>query len=152
MGNRVFGCDICQEVCPWNAKFAAPTSEPAYAARAGLDGPRLVAFAHSLLDMSEKAYQRAYADSPLARPRRKGMLRNLCVALGNWAATDSVAAVDALAPLSRALNDDQPLVRAHAAWALGQFSDGAGAPALESRREVEDIDWVASEISGSLGM
>ena len=80
------------------------------------------------------------------------MLRNLCVALGNWAGTDSVAAVDALAPLSRALNDDQPLVRAHAAWALGQFSDGAGAPALESRREVEDIDWVASEISGSLGM
>ena len=152
MGNRVFGCDICQEVCPWNAKFAAPTSEPAYAARAELDGPRLVDFAYSLLDMSEKAYQRAYADSPLARPRRKGMLRNLCVALGNWAATDAVAAADALAPLSQALNDGQPLVRAHAAWALGQFSDGAGVTALESRREVEEIVWVAREISGSLGM
>jgi len=122
IGNRVFGCDICQEVCPWNQKFAAPTEEVAYQAKEGRDGPSLIAFTERLLQMSEKAYQREFADSPLARPRRKGMLRNLCVALGNWLSVDPAGASAAIPVLERALLDPQPLVREHAEWALSRRS------------------------------
>ena len=122
MGNRVFGCDICQEVCPWNQKFAAVTEEAGYHAKEGRDGPSLIAFTERLLGMSEKAYQREFADSPLARPRRKGMLRNLCVALGNWLSVDPEEASAAIPVLERALLDPQPLVREHAEWALSRLS------------------------------
>ena len=118
IGNRVFGCDICQEVCPWNGKFAAPTSEPAYAPRADLDGPSLTALATRLLDMSGKAFLREFADSPVSRARRNGMLRNVCVALGNWG---SPAAVPVL---ERAARDRSALVREHAAWALERIRAG----------------------------
>jgi epoxyqueuosine reductase len=122
MGNRVFGCDICQEVCPWNQKFAAVTEEAGYQAKEGRDGPSLIALTERLLDMSEKEYQREFVDSPLARPRRKGMLRNLCVALGNWLSVDPEGASVAIPVLERALLDPQPLVREHAEWALSRLS------------------------------
>jgi len=151
MGNRVFGCDICQEVCPWNQRFATPTGEVAYQQRDGLDGPSLVALTERLLPMSEKAYQREFVDSPLARPRRKGMLRNLCVALGNWMSADPQAADEAVPLLVRALNDAQPLVRRHAAWALGCRGDEAASrAALLARAEVEDDALVREEIDLSL--
>jgi epoxyqueuosine reductase len=145
MGNRVFGCDICQEVCPWNQKFARPTNEPRYAPRADLDGPGLVELAERVLEMSEKGYQRAFADSPLSRPRRRGLLRNLCVGLGNWG---SEKAVDVL---RHALSDDQPLVRGHAAWALGRIGSERARGALDARRLVEEDAWVREEISSALG-
>ncbi len=118
IGNRVFGCDICQEVCPWNEKFAAPASEPAYAPRSDLDGPLLVDLAARLLDMSGKAFLREFADSPLSRPRRAGLLRNVCVALGNWGAAEAVPV------LERAARDRSALVREHAQWALGRIRAG----------------------------
>jgi epoxyqueuosine reductase len=118
MGNRVFGCDICQEVCPWNQRFSPISEEPEYRARPGTDGPDLVEWAQALLEMSEKEYQRRYGDSPLARPRRKGMLRNVMVALGNWLRSDPQGAARAVPVLESALQDPQELVREHAEWAL----------------------------------
>ncbi|MDE2652764.1 MAG: tRNA epoxyqueuosine(34) reductase QueG [Gemmatimonadetes bacterium] len=118
IGNRVFGCDICQEVCPWNARFATPTTESAYTPRADLDGASLVDLAMRLLDMSGKAFQREFADSPLSRARRNGLLRNVCVALGNWGAPEAVPV------LERAARDRSSLVREHAEWALGRIQAG----------------------------
>ena len=115
IGNRVFGCDICQEVCPWNEKFAAPTAEPAYAPHPDLDGPTLIGLAARLLEMSGKAFIREFADSPVSRARRNGLLRNVCVALGNWGAREAVPV------LERAARDQSALVREHADWALGRI-------------------------------
>jgi epoxyqueuosine reductase len=144
MGNRVFGCDICQEVCPWNERFAGPATEPAYSPRADLDGPLLIELAERLLAMSEKQYQREFEDSPLARPRRKGMLRNVCVALGNWGAQEAVSV------LVRALEDPQPLVRGHAAWALGRIGSQDALRVLSSRLTAESDPFPGSEIELAL--
>ena len=145
MGNRVFGCDICQEVCPWNEKFAEPSEEPAYRAKEELDGPALVDFAVRLLGMSGKAFMREFAGSPVVRARRKGLLRNVCVALGNWGEEGAVPV------LVSALADQAPLVRGHAAWALGQINSPAAVEGLTSRFQVEDASWVRDEISAGLG-
>ncbi len=138
IGNRVFGCDICQEVCPWNARFPVEVADSprtaetveAYAARAWpadgagartlppLDGPDLIEFTERILAMSGKEYQRVFARSPLARPRRTGMLRNLCVALGNYGRTSVAAAVRVRPVLQRAAADTSDLVREHAGWGL----------------------------------
>ncbi len=119
MGNRVYGCDICQEVCPWNEKFAEPSGEPAYRAREGLDGPTLIELAERLLLVDDEGFREMFRGSPMKRARRGGLLRNVCVALGNWGA-DEASPV-----LRRALEDPDPTVREHAAWALaGQGSEG----------------------------
>lgn len=114
IGNRIYGCDICQEVCPWNERFSEPASEPAYRAREGLDGPRLVELAEALLAMDEAQFKTAFRGSPILRTKRRGLLRNVCVALGNWGSGDAVPV------LTRALEDPEPLVREHAAWAIGR--------------------------------
>ena len=122
IGNRVYGCDICQEVCPWNDRFSASSREPAYAARPELDNSSLIDLATRLLEMSGKAFLREYRDSPVARARRNGLLRNVCVALGNWGAQAAVPV------LERAARDRSPLVREHAEWALERIaSEGGGA-------------------------
>jgi epoxyqueuosine reductase len=114
IGNRVFGCDICQEVCPWN-------SEPKAGDPTALDSGKPTGFhamrewAQALLEMDGDAYRDAYRGSPLARPGRDAMLRNLCVGLGN-------SGDPAAAPLlRRCLTDGSDLVREHAAWALGRL-------------------------------
>jgi epoxyqueuosine reductase len=164
MGNRVFGCDICQEVCPWNQSFAMPTAEAAYTPRKDIEGRSLVALTERLLAMSGKAYQREFASSPLARPRRKGMLRNLCVGLGNWLAVDPTAADEVVPTLVKALNDGQALVRRHAAWALGRGEEPPSAPgdggtlgasctarsALLARLAIERTNEVCDEIDRAL--
>ena len=116
IGNRVYGCDICQEVCPWNERFSTPAAEPAYSPRAELDNPSLIDLATRLLEMSGKAFLREYRDSPVARARRNGLLRNVCVALGNWGAPEAVPV------LERAARDRSELVREHARWALERIA------------------------------
>ena len=120
-----------QEVCPWNVKFgpekeARPEYEPVAwpadgegeAPLPSLAGPDLVGFAARVLAMSGKECRRVFADSPLARPGRKGMLRNLCVALGIYGAT-SIESADRVRPvLERAAADPSELVREHAEWGL----------------------------------
>ena len=121
IGNRVYGCDICQEVCPWNERFSSPAAEPAYSPRPELNDPSLINLATRLLEMSGKAFLREYRDSPVSRARRNGLLRNVCVALGNWGAAEAVPV------LERAAGDQSELVREHARWALERIgAAGAG--------------------------
>jgi len=145
IGNRVYGCDICQEVCPWNERFAQPTEEPAYAARDDLDGAALVELAERLLDLDEAGFREAFRGSPVLRPRRDGLLRNVCVGLGNWGAAAGVPT------LSRALSDASPLVRAHAAWALGRVGTAEARAELAGRQGVESEPEVTREIASALG-
>jgi len=139
IGNRIFGCDVCQQVCPWNKKVRE-TKEPRFAPRAGPDVPELV----ELMRLSEEEFEARYADSPLARAKRRGLLRNVAVALGNWA--DPVA----IPALIDGLNDDDPLVRGHAAWALGCIDRPEATKALEFRLQLEDDGWVRTEIGLAL--
>jgi len=107
----LFGCDICQEVCPWNRK-APPSAEPAFRPRADLEGVDLI----ELLGLSEEAFRRRFRGTALTRPRRRGLLRNAAIVLGN------IGDQAALPALRRALGDPEPLVREAAAWAIGQIT------------------------------
>lgn len=109
MGTWVFGCDICQEVCPVNRKAQA-TSDPNFGRR-DLTALDLV----ELLDMDEQQFRQRFAGTPLMRAKRVGMQRNACVALGNLGDATATPA------LARALASGDPLVRQHAAWALGRI-------------------------------
>ncbi len=112
MGDWIFGCDVCQEVCPWNRRFAAPAAEAAFAPRPGLPAPELV----PELGLTPQEFNRKFKGSPVKRAKRRGYLRNVAVALGNSGAADARLALRA------ALNDPEPLVREHAAWALERLS------------------------------
>ena len=213
IGNRVFGCDICQSCCPWNSdKFVRLTKEPGYLARAsrtreqpgsgsgaaalgsgsqrqrpdsdsaaspldptcadprsapvtfggpcppsvadsdsatasssatragafipGTSGPALL----DLIGMDEAAWDEFSRGSAIRRARRAGFLRNVAVALGNWGAPEAVPA------LVRALSDPEPLVRGHAAWALGRIGTAEARAALEARAGVESDAYVREEI------
>jgi epoxyqueuosine reductase len=114
IGNRVYGCDDCQLVCPWN-RFARPAREADFAVRNGLDSPALV----ELLAWDEAQFNARLLASPIRRIGHERWLRNLAVGLGN--APRSAAAVEALQARS-----DHPsaLVREHVAWALGRQQGG----------------------------
>jgi epoxyqueuosine reductase len=144
IGNRVFGCDICQEACPWNERFARPSREPAYQPRAELAAPPLLALAERLLGVDEAGFRMLFAGSPLRRAKRDGLLRNVCVALGNWGSEGAVPV------LGRALADTSPLVRAHAAWALGQVGSAAAAEALRGKLASEADSVVLGELTAAL--
>jgi epoxyqueuosine reductase len=118
IGNRVFGCDDCQLVCPWN-KFARPSCEADFAPRNGLDAAALTdLFAWSAEEFSARA-----AGTPLYRLGHERWLRNLAVALGNGPPGEAARA----ALLARADHPSE-LVREHVAWALGQLSARSSAP------------------------
>ncbi|MGN6788425.1 MAG: tRNA epoxyqueuosine(34) reductase QueG [Rhodanobacteraceae bacterium] len=110
IGNRVFGCDDCQLVCPWN-KFAKPTREEDFAPRYGLDGAKLV----DLFAWTEEEFLKRTEGMPIRRAGYAGFMRNVAVALGNAPHSDAV--VEALG--ARA-DDPSPLVREHVAWALAR--------------------------------
>lgn len=116
-GNRIFGCDICQEVCPWNLKLKdrTPLIEGLKAVSERVSPPLLDGFNEANpYWLDQAAFSSHFRMSPIKRSKRSGMLRNVCVALGNWASLQTVPA------LILALNDIEYLPRAHAAWALGQ--------------------------------
>lgn len=119
IGTRVFGCDICQDVCPWNGD-ALPGRPGELTGGRETDFPTLLAWTRQLLDMDADEYRRAYRDTPLSRPGRDALLRNLCVALGN----SGLSVAEPL--LRRCLGDDSEVVREHAAWALGHLDSVGG--------------------------
>jgi epoxyqueuosine reductase len=110
MGDWVFGCDICQEVCPWNRKAPAAT-EPAFGPRSDLEVLDLV----EVLGLSEEAFRRRFRGTALTRSKRRGLLRNAAIVLGNQ------GDASALPALERARGDAEPLVREAAEWAIEQI-------------------------------
>ncbi len=138
MGNWVFGCDICQEVCPVNRKAKA-TSDPNFGRR-DLSAVDLV----ELLEMNEEEFRRRFAGTPIMRAKREGMQRNACVALGNLGNADAVPA------LSQALQTGAPVVRSHAAWALGRIGSGDAREILGIAADTESDAGVLAEIRGTL--
>jgi len=141
MGSWVYGCDVCQDVCPWNVKYASPTGESAFQARPGSERPDL----HQLLGLSQDAFSKRFRKSPIKRTKRRGLLRNAAIALGNVGAESDVPV------LARALEDDEPLVRGHAAWALGRIGGDAGRKVLASHLQSELDPDVREEIESALG-
>ena len=139
MGNLIFGCDICQEVCPWNSK-AFPTTETAFQPRDGNLAPELL----SLVGMTQQEFSRRFKGSPIKRAKRRGFLRNVLVAIGNWRAQRAVPA------LKGALADDEPLVRSHAAWALGRIGGETAKQILQTRLTIETEQDVITEIQDAL--
>jgi epoxyqueuosine reductase len=112
IGNWVFGCDICQMVCPWNQRFAAQEGDPSLAPRNGVPFPDLAAE----LVLTPQEFNHKFKDSPVTRAKRRGYLRNVAVALGNTGDKETVAALD----IDKL--DDEPLVREHVRWALDKIT------------------------------
>src|SRR2546422_2613762 len=139
VGNHIFGCDICQEVCPYNRKAHA-TAENAYAPRTGLYAPDLI----SLLSLTETEFRQRFRGSPVLRAKRRGFLRNVAVALGNLRSPEAVPA------LIRALDDEERLVREHVAWALGRIGSPPALAALKERLRLEDDPEVKAEIGTAI--
>ena len=113
VGRHVFGCDICQDVCPWNRR-RRHAGEAAFEARDGLVAPDLGALAAESLD--EDAFRARFRGSPLKRAKRRGLLRNVAVALGNSRDPSRREILERLAA------DQDPVVREHAEWALGRLA------------------------------
>jgi len=167
IGNRIYGCDICQEVCPFNRRFAEPAIEPGYAARGpgerptgvelegpvseqsgipptpnhpGTDAPLLT----ELMGMDEVAWEAFSRGSAIRRAGRAGFLRNVAVALGNWGSVEAVPA------LVGALSDPDALVRGHAAWGLGQVGSEGAWGALSEGIKVEEDPRARQEFNHAL--
>jgi epoxyqueuosine reductase len=139
VGELVYGCDICQDVCPWNVRFARELKVPEFAPRPALAGKDARSLARELLAMDEEQFRVTFKGSPMKRAKLRGLKRNAAVVLGN------VGIAGDLPVLERALGDPEPLVRAHAAWALNRLGIPA-ADALRARAAVESDDGVLAEL------
>jgi epoxyqueuosine reductase len=142
IGNWIFGCDICQEVCPFNRRplrtrnrLFEPTSKEAAV-------PKLA----DILRLDEEGFRRQFRNSPIKRAKRQGLLRNAAVALGNSKDPQAVPV------LAEAVQDKEPLVRAHAAWALGQIGGRAAENVLGQALRSETDPGVLEEIAFALGI
>lgn len=168
MGNLIFGCDICQEVCPvnkvaekrlfsraegssTNGQLISPEQiqrrdkafqpHPEFLPRAAVgSAPELI----PLLSLSEEEFRERFRRSPIKRAKRRGLLRNVCVALGNIGDAQAVPA------LIGALHDTEALVRGHAAWALGRIGGEQATRALQAALETEADNEVQKEICCAL--
>ena len=153
MDDWVFGCDICQDVCPVNRK-AAPAWAPIPMLQPQIGGtgnagstqtgqPDLLDLAE-ILQMTEDDFRARFANSPVKRARLTGLQRNACVALGNSGDLKSATI------LLDALGHVESLIRGHAAWALGQMDTAPARQGLEEALEVETDPWVRQEIEAAL--
>lgn len=110
IGARIYGCDDCLDACPWN-RFAREGRLLRESVRQDLDQPNLL----ELLALDDAGFRQRFAGTPMLRSKRRGLLRNVCVALGN------VGTLECLPALRRAAADPEPLVASHAAWAIRQI-------------------------------
>ncbi len=139
-GHWVFGCDVCQQVCPWN-RFARANGDAAFAPRPGLPDPELI----NELALSEEQFRRKFKASPVRRAKRRGYLRNVAIAMGN-----RIDARFASALIHALYHDPEPLVRSHAAWALGRMGSKEAYLALRQALEVESDESAEDEIRDAL--
>jgi epoxyqueuosine reductase len=115
IGDLVYGCDVCQDVCPWNVRFARKVTEPGFAAREAIAGKDARTLAREILAMDDGRFRAAFRGSPIKRAKLRGLKRNAAVVLGNVGTAEDAPALVA------ALEDPEPLVREHAGWALGRI-------------------------------
>lgn len=111
LGDWIFGCDVCQDVCPWNRTFARARADDAFAWREDLRGLDPV----EILGLDEASFRARFSGTALMRAKWEGMRRNACIVLGNRRDPAAIPALEA------ALEDPDPVVREHAAWALGRI-------------------------------
>lgn len=141
MGDWMFGCDICQDVCPWN-RFAPDHTVEEFEAlpqRNTIDGP-------ALFRMANSEFEQQFAGTPLSRPGRVGLLRNLAIVFGNQKATNAEA------ELIMALSDPEALVRGAAAWALGKMGAASAFLAMQQRLLDETDDVVRMELQSAIAV
>jgi epoxyqueuosine reductase len=167
IGDWLFGCDICQQVCPWNrlkssdlssaTTFASPhptdetpspfqhqpRSQTPLADLQPVDELRPCSLIE-LLSLDNEAFRKRFQHSPLWRPRRRGLLRNACIVLGNQ------CALDAQPILIERLSDQEPLIRGAAAWALHQLATPTALASIQERLKVEQDPYVIEELSNTL--
>ena len=139
IGDWLFGCDICQEVCPWNQKPLA-TADTTFEPTGESNPIDLIA----LFDLDDEAFRRRFRHTPLWRAKRRGILRNAAIVLGNQRAESATPA------LIRGLADSEPLIRGACAWALGRFGSQAAKAALAERLTAEMDEPVRRELTSAL--
>lgn len=139
MGTWIFGCDLCQMVCPWNRQLPA-VSLPGLKKSDLFDGLDL----RGLASLSEEAFKKRFAGTPVMRAKRDGFLRNVAIALGNAGREEAVE------PLEGLLSDSSWLVRLHAAWALGRLGSQRATQSLRRRLGVEVDARVRRELTDAL--
>lgn len=145
IGNWIFGCDICQQVCPWNLRFSPAQGDPAFAPRQAVPQPDLLAE----IKLNRESFNQKFKDSPIKRTKRRGYLRNVTLALGNVAGSAKTGEISTA--LGRVLQEEaEPLVRAHAAWALGQMGGLLTRPYLLQALASETDEMVLIEIDLAL--
>ena len=131
LGNWIFGCDLCQEACPWNGDARAT-------------GDALTPHLPTLLALDADGFRARFGRTAVRRAKRRGLLRNVAVALGNSGNPEAVPA------LAAALGDPEPLVRSHAAWALGQLGGPTAHHALSAATRHEPDPEVSVELTAAL--
>ena len=139
IGDWVFGCDICQDVCPVNREVKLST-EVYFQKRRGFSAPELL----PLLEMDDSEFSLKFRNSAIKRAKRVGLQRNVCVALGN------IGDPSAIPALSKILSKSEPLVKMHAAWALGRIGGKQCKDLLECARLSESESDVITEIESAL--
>ena len=156
IGNWLYGCDVCQEVCPWNRKptrdvpAVGSENEPQVSQEqhSTRQEPATQRFEHielsELFRIDDEQFRRRFRKTPLWRARRRGVLRNAAIVLGNQMQKDSTPA------LKRGLADAEPLVRGASAWALGKIGGEAAKEALKAQLKREQDPDVAKEISDAI--
>lgn len=141
IGDWIFGCDICQQVCPWNIRLVDNPQSDIFNPRPDVASPALL----NEIKLTPQEFNRKFKGSPIKRTKRRGYLRNVAVALGN---TDSPEAVTALAGVLQ--SEREPLVRIHAAWALGEIGGRNTEKILEKALKVETNKSVIEGIKAAL--
>ncbi|OGO18542.1 MAG: tRNA epoxyqueuosine(34) reductase QueG [Chloroflexi bacterium RBG_16_48_8] len=137
IGDWIFGCDICQQVCPWNIRFAQIASEPAFQPLPFLKELSIT----DVLELTQEDFHKHFRMSPFKRAKWAGILRNTTIAAGNHGGTEVVP------PLANLLKDHpDPMVRSHAAWALGKIGGVNVKTILKNAMEVENERIVIEEI------
>jgi epoxyqueuosine reductase len=140
MGELIFGCDICQEVCPWNVRFAGEPNDPELLP-AGWTDPEPA----EILRLAEDEFRARFAGTPLLRAGRRGLARNAAVALGNRRRGEDLPVL-----IAAFQAETDPLVRGHIAWALGCYACPEARAALLRQRELESDPLVIEEIEAAL--
>lgn len=139
MGDWLFGCDICQEVCPWNRKVPALGEAPLHP-RPGQNPFDLAA----LFSLDDDGFRKAFKKTPLWRPKRRGILRNAAIVMGNSGREEAVG------PLTVGLSDEEPLVREASAWGLARVGGKQAQMALQARLAVESDPQIIAGIQRHL--